>query len=453
MSVRAEPNLLIRAVGGLTNSWQNLIRRGDPLASVQADLPERDGDRIRSAMNACLRASGGEVSARARAAALGRAYLSLNDLGKARFLEILAEFDADRGEVGRAVEALGETADEESFGEAARALRVALQPPWLSLLRQFNELPDGTKFLVDLRAALLDLKDPSPQVRRLQLDLKELLASWFDTGFLELRRVTWDASATFLEKLGRYEAVHEVRGWEDLKNRLDSDRRCFAYVHPAMPKEPLIFVEVALVETMSAKIGPLLDSKAPLGNPDEASTAIFYSISNCQRGLAGISFGNALIKGVVDALSSEFRRLRVFATLSPMPGFRRWLEARAGEDGAVPDVVTAALSKKNWQRDAALAATLRGPLLRLGAQYLLEAKADDGGASDAVARFHLSNGARLERLNWLADTSAKGIRKAAGMMVNYVYRIDEIDANHEAYTGDGAVAAARAVHDLLKPGR
>jgi malonyl-CoA decarboxylase len=453
VNVRVEPNLLRRAVGGLTNSWQNLIRRGDPLAAVQPDLAERDADRIRAAVDACLRASGGEVSARARAAALGRAYLSLNESGKARFLELLAEFDADRGEIARAVSAVGEAADETGFGDAARALRIALQPPWLRLLRQFNELPDGTKFLVDLRGALLDLKHPSPAVRRLELDLKELLASWFDTGFLELRRVTWDAPATFLEKLGRYEAVHEVRGWEDLKNRLDSDRRCFAYVHPAMPNEPLIFVEVALVEGMSEKIGPLLDSKAPLGDPGEASTAVFYSISNCQRGLAGISFGNALIKGVVDALSSEFRRLRVFATLSPMPGFRHWLEARAADDGLVPDVVTSTLSKKTWYRDATLAGTLRRPLLRLGAQYLLETKADDDGVSDAVARFHLSNGARLERLNWLADTSAKGIRDAAGLMVNYVYRVDEIDANHEAYTGDGSIAASRAVYDLLKPRR
>jgi len=452
VSTRLEPNLLRRAVGGLTNSWQNLVRRGDPLATVQADLPDRDAERVRSAMRACLRAQGGEVSARARAAGLGRAYLSFNETGKARFLETLAEFDADRAAIARAVGAIDETADEASFRDAARGLRDVLRAPWLGLLRQFNELPDGTKFLVDLRADLLALKHPSPAVRRLELDLKELLTSWFDTGFLELRRITWNAPATFLEKLGRYEAVHEVRGWEDLKNRLDSDRRCFAYVHPAMPNEPLIFVEVALVEAISEEIGPLLDSKAPLGNPEDASTAVFYSISNCQRGLAGISFGNALIKGVVDALSSEFRRLRVFATLSPMPGLRHWLAACASEDGATPDVL-AALAKKTWHRDAATAASLRRPLLRFAARYLLEAKAADGGALDPVARFHLSNGARLERVNWLADTSAKGIRDAAGMMVNYVYNIDDIDANHEAYAGEGKIAASRSVHDLLKPGR
>lgn len=403
-------------------------------------------------MRACLRAQGGEMSARARTAGLGRAYLSLNEAGRARFLETLAEFDAGRSAIARAIGAIGETGDEASFGDAARDLRAVLQPPWLRLLRQFNELPEGTKFLVDLRRDLLALKNPPPVVRRLELDLKDLLASWFDTGFLELRRITWSAPAIFLEKLGRYEAVHEVRGWEDLKNRLDSDRRCFAYVHPAMPNEPLIFVEVALVEAISEEIGPLLDSKAPLGNPDEASTAVFYSISNCQRGLAGISFGNALIKGVVNALSSEFRRLRVFATLSPLPGFRRWLDARISEDGAVPDAV-APLAKKTWHRDATIAASVRRPLLRFAARYLLEAKAEDGGALDPVARFHLSNGARLERVNWLADTSAKGIREAAGMMVNYVYSVDEIDANHEAYAGEGRIAASRAVYELLKPGR
>ena len=448
---RRERGFLRRAVGGIAVSWQALLRRGDPLAAVQPELPARDLARVRQTMIACLAARGGEVSARARAAALGRAYLSLNAEGKRRFLETLAEFDADRSAIAGAIVALGETRDDDSaFGDAAQELRSKLRPPWLALLRQFNELPDGAKFLVDLRADLLALGDVSPALRRLERDLRDLLATWFDTGFLELRRITWDAPATLLEKLAGYEAVHEVRSWMDLKNRLDSDRRCFAYLHPVMPSEPLIFVEVALVDGISDNIGPLLDADAPRGYPADATTAVFYSISNCQKGLAGISFGNALIKRVVDALSQELRGLRTFATLSPLPGFRKWFESEGAEHAAA---LTSPLSKRNWHRDAALAGSLRGPLMRAAARYLLVAKAGDGGALDPVARFHLGNGARLDRLNWLADTSAKAMREAAGMMANYVYRLDEIDANHEAYTGDGTIPASRAVHDLLKPGR
>jgi malonyl-CoA decarboxylase len=276
-----------------------------------------------------------------------------------------------------------------------------------------------------------------------------LLATWVDIGFLELRRITWDASAQLLEKLARYEAVHEVRSWLDLKDRLDADRRCYAYLHPAMPGEPLIFVEVALVGEMSDKIAPLLDPTAPRGDPREASAAVFYSISNCQRGLAGISLGNVLIKRVVDALSADFRRLRLFATLSPVPGFRRWLDTRLTEGEGLPSALAAALAKRTWHRDPTTEQALRKPLLRLGARYLLEEKAPDGGPRDPVARFHLGNGARLERLNWLADTSAKGIRESAGMMVNYVYRTDEIDANREAYAAGGRIVASRAIRDML----
>ena len=450
MTNRTEPNFLLRAVGGIANSWQGLVRRGDPLASVRPELLPRDIARVREAMAACLSARGGEVSARTRAAALGRCYLSLDAEGRARFLETLAEFDLNRDAIFAGVAGLGESESEPAFADAARKLRGALQPPWLTLLRQFNELPDGIKFLVDLRADILALPAPSPAMRRLELDLKELLASWFDTGFLELRRITWDAPATFLEKLAKYEAVHEVRSWLDLKNRLDSDRRCFAYLHPAMPNEPLIFVEVALVDRMSESIAPLLDADAPRQNPAEATTAIFYSISNCQRGLAGISFGNALIKNVVAALSAEFRTLRTFATLSPMPGFRSWLDALPEDDADVSVEVRRALTTRVWKRDPAQAESLRRPLLRAASRYLLEARAGDGGAADSVARFHLGNGARLERLNWLADTSPRGLREAAGIMVNYLYRLDEIDLNHEAYVSEGRVAASKSVRDSLR---
>jgi malonyl-CoA decarboxylase len=285
-----------------------------------------------------------------------------------------------------------------------------------------------------------------PVLQPLEADLKDLLASWFDLGFLEMRRISWDTPASLLEKLGRYEAVHEVRGWSDLKNRLDVDRRCFAFFHPAMPDEPLIFVEVALTGDMSGEMASLLDQRAPVTDPALATNAIFYSISNCQRGLDGISFGNALIKRVVQELAREFRHLRSFATLSPMPGFRSWLETQGGAATDVP--LKAMFVNRGWARDPESAAALKAPLLQLAAHYLIEGKRGKR-ALDPVAHFHLSNGARLERINWLADTSAKGIRESAGMMVNYLYRLDQIDDNQVAYTQDGRVVANPHVSALL----
>jgi malonyl-CoA decarboxylase len=330
------------------------------------------------------------------------------------------------------------------------------------------------KFLVDLRADLLVVRDRDPALQRLEADLREILGSWFDVGFLELKRITWDAPASLLEKLAAYEAVHEVRTWIDLKNRLDVDRRCFAFFHPVMPTEPLIFVEVALVEELSASVAELLDHAAPVGDPRGASVAIFYSISNCQRGLAGISFGNALIKRVVGELQSEFRGLRTFATLSPIPGFRAWLDTRLAQSDSKTLVKTVErealqtiaegagdgerrnaplqtiLSRRSWYRKAQIANALRDPLMRLCAHYLLEEKRSGMRALDPVAHFHLSNGARMERLNWLADVSPRGLRESAGMMVNYVYRTDQIDENSEAYLSEAKIATSTSMRSLLR---
>jgi len=270
-----------------------------------------------------------------------------------------------------------------------------------------------------------------------------------------------------LEKLIAYEAVHEIQGWNDLKNRLEADRRCFAFFHPRMPDEPLIFVEVALVNGMAGNIHALLDESAPLGDANTADAAIFYSISNCHRGLAGISFGDFLIKRVVELLTAELPRLKIFSTLSPVPGFRAWLdkqrqrpdllqpiEAKAlalatGNGSAGPDLLQL-LDRPGWHDDAVLSGVLRDPLLRLCAQYLLQEKGRGNRAADPVAHFHLTNGARVERLNWLGDTSEKGLQQSAGVMVNYLYRLDHIEANHEAYRGEGKVAAASGVRHLLR---
>jgi malonyl-CoA decarboxylase len=364
-------------------------------------------------------------------------------------IDIAASFGNDPRAVDAALAAVADAPGPAERAVAERALRDALVPGRSALLRAFNLAPGGVKFLVELRAEMLKSVPFTPLRKELEADCKDLLASWFDIGFLEMRRITWDAPASLLERLARYEAVHEIRSWSDLKNRLDVDRRCFAFFHPAMPGEPLIFVEVALTDRLSGEMPTLLDSRAPAGDPAQATHAIFYSISNCQRGLEGISFGNALLKRVVQALSDEFRGLRTFATLSPLPNFRRWVESRSPAEKPDETALRAIFYGRRWARDDQLATSLRGPLTELCAHYLLEAKRGNGKALDPVAHFHLSNGARLERINWLADTSPTRMRESAGMMVNYVYRLDRIDDNAQAYADQGRISAAPAVAALL----
>lgn len=457
-----------RTLGKLRNVWREIASstRGVLSGLPRADLPEDDAQRLRQQMQSCLDGSGGEVSARARAAELGRTYLALNQAGRERFLHVLAaEFDIDRAAIDRWCSRLAAATSPAERVPAERGLRAALTAPRVRLLRQFNALPEGVKFLVDRRAELIALADGDSAMRGLADDLRELLADWFDIGFLELKRISWESPAALLEKLIAYEAVHEIRGWNDLRNRLEADRRCFAFFHPRMPDEPLIFVEVALVDGIAGDVHALLDENAPLGDPNAADTAIFYSISNCQRGLNGISFGDFLIKRVVELLAAELTRLKNFSTLSPIPGFRAWLvkererldlllpaEAKALTavgNGAEPDLI-ALLDRPGWHADPALSTALREPLSRLCAQYLVVEKGRAGRAADPVAHFHLTNGARIERLNWLGDASDKGLQQSAGLMVNYLYRLDHIEANHEAYRGEGKVAASTAVRHLLR---
>jgi malonyl-CoA decarboxylase len=457
-----------RTLTNLRNVWREIATstRGVLSSTARLDLPEDDALRLRQQMQSCLDGAGGEVSARARAAELGRTYLALTKAGRERFLRVLAEeFDIDRAAVDRCCARLAAAKTPAERASAEQAMRAALSPPRLRLLRQFNALPEGVKFLVDRRDELIAFANGDATLRGLADDLRELLADWFDIGFLELKRISWDSPAALLEKLIAYEAVHEIRGWTDLKNRLEADRRCFAFFHPRMPDEPLIFVEVALVKGMAENVTALLDETAPLGDPNAADSAIFYSISNCQRGLNGISFGDFLIKRVVDALAGELPRLKIFATLSPVPGFRAWL----AKEGQRPDILLPAeakalaalngagepdlphlLDQPNWHADSALSAALREPLLRLCAQYLLLEKGRSGRAADPVAHFHLTNGARVERLNWAGDLSEKGLQQSAGIMVNYLYRLDHIGANHEAYRGEGKVVASSAVRHLLR---
>jgi len=247
--------------------------------------------------------------------------------------------------------------------------------------------------------------------------------------------------------------VHEISGWHDLRRRLQADRRCFAFFHPALPNEPLIFIEVALVKGISSAIAPLLDHQAPVGEADRADTAVFYSITNCQPGLRGVSFGNLLIKQVAQRLGEEFPRIKTFSTLSPIPGFTAWLAANAErfsrQDAQALQKAIANLSMPNWHQQPAVAASLQKALAPLCAYYLLNA-VREGAPADPVARFHLGNGARAERLNWLADTSERGLKNCAGMMINYVYHLDQIEENHELYSREHRVAATHELRRLSR---
>ncbi len=328
------------------------------------------------------------------------------------------------------------------------ALQRAVESPRQKLFRRLNVAPGATAALVDMRRRLLrDLK-ANPDWVGVDADLEHLFGSWFNRGFLRLERIDWRTPALILEKLIEYEAVHEIAGWKDLHRRLASDRRCFAFFHPALPEEPLIFIEVALTERISTTVAPLLDPESPEANPAQADCAMFYSITNCQDGLRGISFGNLLIKQVVHELGREFPRLKAFATLSPVPGFRNWLAGVARDHPAsVPDL--ACLDDPQWFTNPARAERLRPALMGLCAHYLTVVKKNDEPL-DAVARFHLGNGARMEKLNWLADMSKPGMQRSAGIMVNYLYRLADVEKNHEAFVREHEVAAS---HELKKLAR
>ncbi|MFP6748010.1 MAG: malonyl-CoA decarboxylase [Alphaproteobacteria bacterium] len=437
--------------------------------AANAELNESGVDKLKQRIEDCLDRRGGEVSARSRAADLGHIYLHLGPGARGRFLLLLAvEYGIDRDRADQAMAALQAVEPGENSGRAERELRAALVPRRVALLTQFNALPQGVKFLVDMRAEIIALLPTMPELRPLNDDLRELLTSWFDIGFLNLQRITWASPAVLLEKLISYEAVHEIRSWDDLKNRLAPDRRCFAFFHPRMPDEPLIFVWVALVSGMADNVQELLDLAVPEADPDKADSAIFYSISNAQAGLAQVSFGDFLIKRVVDELRTELPNLKTFATLSPLPGFRAWLRhmlaetevapwelsqdgalAEAGGTSSGRDALRAILDRDDWHRDELAIAAVRPVLEPLAARYLLNEKRGKR-ALDPVQNFHLSNGARLERINWLADTSPNGLDAAAGLMVNYLYKLADIEQNHEDYRGRGKITAAAPVRRLLK---
>jgi len=394
----------------------------------------------------------GEASGVALAREILARYADLTIGPRIAFFETLAKtFGPDNARIEAAITAWRQSPSDETASE----LHHASEPRRLELFRRLNLAPGGTAALVRMREQLLDAMDHRDDLGVIDSDFVHLFTSWFNRGFLVLRRIDWSTPAIVLEKIIRYEAVHEIADWDDLRRRIDPpDRRCYAFFHPALIDDPLIFVEIALLREIPAAIAPILSDKRDPVAPERATTAVFYSITNCQRGLAGVSFGHFLIKQVVEELSRELSRVSTFVTLSPAPNFAAWLRrertntASIAIDAEDREALTA-LDRPDWWRDGATAEKIREPMLRAAAWYYVRGRNRRGLPLDAVARFHLGNGARLERLDWLGDTSERALQQSFGLMVNYLYDLDYIEKNHEAYAQQRAVVAANAVTRMV----
>jgi malonyl-CoA decarboxylase len=394
-------------------------------------VPPSSARSIRKLVSLCrtlLSERGGVAGAHLATAAL-EIYQSLDQPGRNAFLDTLnRDFSPKPDEVGTAADAYR---NDPSPNNLLRLQRV-VEPPRQELFRRLNLASEGTRALVEMRSQVLREIDGGAPWETLAADLGHLLTSWFNRGFLTLQRIDWRSSAALLQKLIEYEAVHQIQGWHDLRRRLEADRRCYAFFHSALPDEPLIFIEVALTRGMSDRVQPLLDPDSAVNDPESADSAIFYSITTCQKGLRGVPFGSLLIKQVVEDLKKSLPKIRTFATLSPIPGFRKWLAGAHRELDA-----------------GKLDAQMRRRLVPLCANYLVQEKRGKEPI-DPVARFHLKNGARLDRINWLADTSATGIKQSGGLMANYVYDLASLERNHELYVRSGQVVCSRRVQALAK---
>jgi len=398
--------------------------------------------------------SRGEASGVALASRVLKLYRQLGEREKIDFFQMLAnEFVPRKEDVTAAAAAYLKEPTPQRMAALADAVASSRQ----EFFRRLNLAPGATADIVGLRVDLRQVIKDYPELGLVDKDLAHLLSSWFNRGFLVLRRIDWATPASILEKIIAYEAVHEIRGWEDLRRRLDpADRRCFAFFHPSLVDEPLIFVEVALTREIPGSIQSLLEEKHKEERESEPpSTAVFYSISNCQEGLAGISFGNFLIKQVVEDLTKAMKTLQSFVTLSPIPGFSEWLARQCTDRGG--DLLSdddrdfiAMLDKTSWSRDSDLEPIAKEFLMPLAAHYFALAKAPNGRPLDPVARFHLGNGARLQRINWLGDISGKGLSTSYGLMVNYLYDLADIEKNHEAYVNNREVIMAKSVRSLLR---
>ena len=383
----------------------------------------------------------GEASGLALAGEITAGYWRLPEADRlAFFVSVATEFDVQPQEILAAAQRYREDPDQEHLWAISRAVEAPRQ----KLFRRINMAPDGTRTLVAMRGHLLRVLRANPQLRPVDSDLKHLFISWFNKGFLELRRIDWSSPANVLEKLIDYEAVHEINGWDDLRSRLREDRRCFAFFHPALVNDPLVFVEIALTDSLPDAMPPLLTQDRTQVPAERVNTVVFYSISNCHPGLAGISFGNFLIKNVVEELTKEIPRLKTFVTLSPVPGFRRWL-LEADLENLVP---VALIPRVRQPMGRVVDTEVYDALMKLCAHYLLQVKSGEQ-PRDPVARFHLGNGAQLHRLHGGADLSAKGREQSAGIMVNYLYDLGRIEENHEAFFDQGKIAVSRSVSRLI----
>jgi malonyl-CoA decarboxylase len=435
---------------------QTISDRGRALIDRARDRRGDSASRSENLVDLCeeLLTGRGEASGVALAREIVSVYSDLTVGPRIAFFEALAtRFGVDRARIDAMVGAWTKSGSD----EAAAELHRASEPRRQELFRRINLAPGGTAALVAMREDLMDALVHRDDLTPVDQDFVHLFSSWFNRGFLVLRRIDWSSPALILEKIIRYEAVHEIRDWDDLRRRIEPpDRRCYAFFHPALIDEPLIFVEVAFTNGIPRAIAPILGKDGNTLAPGSANTAVFYSISNCQRGLTGVSFGSFLIKQVVEEISREFPRLSSFVTLSPVPGFASWLarERASGNPVLLPEDIAelAALDQPNWWRDGA-SERLKEPMLHAAATYFLTARSRSGGALDPVARFHLGNGARLEQLNPFADLSGKGLAQSYGLMVNYLYDVDDIEKNHEAYAENRTIVAVNGIRKRARPSR
>jgi malonyl-CoA decarboxylase len=434
---------------------QTIADRGRAMLPRTRDRRESAQQRSAGLIELCedLLSGRGEASGVALAREILALYADTKTGPRIAFFEALAtQFGPDHARLDAAIAVWRE----QPTDATAAALYRAAEPRRQELLRRLNLAPGGTVALVRMREHLLDALDRRDDLKLVDNDFVHLFSSWFNRGFLVLRRIDWSTPANILEKIIRYEAVHRIRGWDDLRRRIDPpDRRCYAFFHPALNDDPLIFVEVALTRDIPSAIAPILTVQREPIAPDKASTAVFYSISNCQRGLTGVSFGNFLIKQVAEEIARETPKLTTFVTLSPAPNFAEWLkEERAAESSKVLTAedrqALAGLDTPGWWQTEAGREGLQGPLIRAAAWYFLHARTRSGSPVDPVARFHLGNGARLERINWLGDGSERAINQAHGLMVNYLYDLEDIEKNHEAYAQQRIVVASKAVSNLAR---
>lgn len=427
---------------------ETLTHRGRAVLGRKPSRSQAD-DQDLEILGETLLSRRGEASGVALAQSLLEVFDRAAEPERLKFLSSLADrFGPDRRAIELAIAAYQKEGSQQTDLEA---LHAAAEPRRQELIRRLNLAPQGTSSLVRMRAALLSLLSTHHDLQPVDDDFVHLFSSWFNRGFLVLKPIDWNTSASILEKIIKYEAVHAIQDWDDLRNRLEPpDRRCYAFFHPQLVDEPLIFVEVALTREIPDAIGPLLDKSRRAIEAREANTAVFYSISNTQKGLAGVSFGNFLIKQVVQDLTRELPNLKTFVTLSPVPGFVNWVRRELKTESAAASLDDEAKRAVAIIDGGGDPEQVKGAITSLAAYYFLKAKVASGKPLDPVARFHLGNGARLERLNFLGDPSIKGMKQSFGIMVNYLYALDHIEANHEGFAENGTVVAADAVKKMLR---